>query len=255
MAEFRHIMEALLNPFFLIWLGLILCVIYLFYKKCQPWITNTLLILMIALTICSTGFFPRLLTHVLEHTYHPISNITPDISNIVVLGGGQFNDSELLAHDLLFTASIKRVMEGIRLYRALKQPKIIFSGGGYGSASGQTEASRMRALSHLFNIPENNIILEEDSINTEDEAKILRPQLGDKPFYLVTSAIHMPRAMHLFQYYGMNPIPAPTDFTLYWQDERWQKTWLPNPQNLVFVNIAWHEMLGRIWFEMKSMGK
>lgn len=252
MAGFRHIMEALFNPFFLIWLGLVLCVIWLYYYKYQQWVVNTLLILIIAFTIFSTGFFPSYLTRLLEHSYQPVKLINPDIDKVVVLGGGQFNDSELLAHDLLYTASIKRVMEGIRLYRALKQPKLILSGGGYGSTTGYTQASRMLALSQLLNVSENNIILEQDSINTENEAKLLKPLLGEEPFYLVTSAIHMPRAMHLFQHYGMNPIPAPTDFTLWWQDERWQKTWLPTPQNLVFVNIAWHEILGRVWFKIKS---
>ena len=255
MPGLRHLLEALINPFFVLWLSFFLAVLWLYFKQNNRWLTTIGFVFVLLFTVLSTGFFPQYLTKTLENRYKPVKIVQQNIRCVVVLGGGQYNHPSLLAHDILLSASIKRLMEGIRLYRLLNKSKLILSGGGYGSNYGQTEASRMAVLSSWLKIPEKDIQLEQESINTEDQAKLLKKELNDEPFYLVTSATHMSRAIRLFEYHGMNPVPAPTDFTLFWQDEKWQKKWIPNPQNMTYVNVAWHEILGRIWFEIKARAK
>ena len=80
----------------------------------------------------------------------------------------------------------------------------------------------------------------------------MKHTLGDKPFYLVTSAIHMPRSMALFTQQGTHPIAAPTDVTNYWQDERWQKRYIPNAHNFLYTEIVLHEYLGLIEFYVRK---
>jgi uncharacterized SAM-binding protein YcdF (DUF218 family) len=58
--------------------------------------------------------------------------------------------------------------------------------------------------------------------------------------------------MGLFRKQGLNPTAAPTDFTYYWYDERWEKIYIPSPNNLVYLNIAWHELLGRLWSTLRG---
>lgn len=152
---------------------------------------------------------------------------------------------------LLYAASVKRVLEGLRLWRQTPGANLLLSGGGYGQET--AEAFRMRKLALLYPIDSSRLQIETGSLNTADQAKAIKTWVGDKPFYLVTSAIHMPRAMALCQAQGLHPIAAPTDFTLYWGDERWQKTFIPNAQNMVFLNIALHELMGLAWGRLSGL--
>ena len=85
-----------------------------------------------------------------------------------------------------------------------------------------------------------------------DQIKAIKQLVQDQPFYLVTSAIHMPRSICLARAYGLQPIPAPTDFTFYWNDELWPIRYLPNAHNLFYLSIVMHEVLGRTWAKIKG---
>ena len=64
-------------------------------------------------------------------------------------------------------------------------------------------------------IPSEVIVQEPDSLNTYQNAvnvkKILESR-GIGKVLLVTSAMHMPRSIQIFQRQGINAIAAPTDF-------------------------------------------
>jgi uncharacterized SAM-binding protein YcdF (DUF218 family) len=60
--------------------------------------------------------------------------------------------------------------------------------------------------------PNEDLILESDSKDTNDQARLIQPIVGDDLFLLVTSATHMPRSIALFKSLGMHPIAAPTDW-------------------------------------------
>lgn len=243
MIHFRHLMEALLNPFFL----LILFMLLVFLIK--PGRFSVLLILLFSLAI-STGWLAKCLTLHLEKQYSPVTTVDPNIQWAVVLSGGQAEMPDNPAFALLYSTSIKRLLEGVRLWRLNPKIHLLLSGGGYGSE--KAEADRMRELADWFAIPASQLAIEDQSLNTEDQARAIKTWVGDQPFYLVTSAVHMPRAMALCEAQGLKPIAAPTDYTLYWSDERWQKMIIPNPQNIVRLSVAWHEILGMAWWKMTS---
>ncbi|WP_131776828.1 YdcF family protein [Legionella impletisoli] len=245
MAFVRHFLEAIINPYFFTF-ALVLGCLILLARGGRPRIVKIgfFLVLVCFLTF-STSFLPRLVTEHLERQYNPILKPNSSIQWIVVLGGGQYQYANSPPNNLLTSASTRRLMEGVRLYRMLPSAKLVLSGGNFnGEAS---EASRMFDLAQWFAIPKKDIVLESASINTADQARELNELLEGQSFYLVTSAIHMPRSMALFQKQGLTPTAAPTDFTFYWSDERWEKLVFPNPQNFAYLNIAWHEILGRIW--------
>lgn len=245
MFAVRHLIETLLNPFFIAMF--IFCVVLiLFYKRRNQQIVRLgFLITFLILISLSTGWLPQLLTKQLENQYPVVINPNPNVSWVVVLSGGQSSAENLPANMLLYSASLKRLIEGIRLYRQLPEAKLLLSGG---SSDGEpAEAKRLAEVAQFLGIPANTITLEAASINTAAQAKLIKDLLGKAPFYLVTSAIHMPRSMYLFKQQGLNPIAAPTDFTLYWDNESRRKTWLPNPQNLFYFTVAWHEVLGLLW--------
>lgn len=245
MALIRHLAEFLVNPFFICLLFLALCVLFLWQRTYPTFVRCTTLLILVALLIISTGWLPQYMTHKLESQYPVVIKVQPEVRWIVVLSGGQTLAQGLPANDLLSSASIKRLIEGIRLLQSLPQATLVLSGGG--SAGEQPEALLLAELSKWFSIPEQQIVLERNSINTADQARELAVILKDEPFYLITSAVHMPRSMALCKKAGLNPIAAPTDFTFFWSTDPWIKLLVPNSYNLAYFSIALHEVLGRVW--------
>lgn len=247
---FRHLLEILLNPFFLILLLFAVFLLLLWsYGDCFASRVGFSLI-FILLILFSSGMLVERLTRNLEDKYQPVAQIDPQIHWIVVLSGGQAQLSNLPTNSILYSISIKRLIEGIRLYRQLPEAKLLLSGGGYGFAI--SEAAHLAELASWFAIPASQIVLETQSVNTIDQIKAIKQIVRQEPFYLVTSAIHMPRSLCLANANGLNAIPAPTDYTLYWNDELWLIRYLPNPHNLFYLTVVMHEMLGRAWATMKG---
>jgi uncharacterized SAM-binding protein YcdF (DUF218 family) len=141
----------------------------------------------------------------------------PTADAIAILGGG----TRSLAYprpDVDLTDAGDRVWYGANLYRAGKAPKIIVSGGRIGwKGSGSPESDDLTKLLIEMGVPQADIIPEGNSLNTHDNAvniqKILTER-GFKSILLVTSAMHMPRSLAIFQKLGINAIAAPTDYRI-----------------------------------------
>lgn len=244
MPALRHLIEALLNPMMIV-LVLLIFVYFVMPKQQSSKRARLLLLVVIGLIyLLSSGFVARGLTVLLEDKRSPVLEVDKNIHFIVVLGGGHSRGNQP-ANDLLTAASLSRLVEGLRLYRLLPEAKLILSGGAYDTL--QSEAYHMAILAAWFAVPAADIALEETSINTADQAIAIEQFVKDAPFYLVTSANHMPRALALFKKRHLHAIPAPTDFTNFWYDERWEKMIFPNAKNIVYVSIIWREYLGYAW--------
>lgn len=62
-------------------------------------------------------------------------------------------------------------------------------------------------------------------------------------FLLVTSAIHMPRAMQIFQDRGLHPIAAPTDYIIKQASEVRPSQLFPSAGNLNLSKLLLYEWL------------
>ncbi|CEG57944.1 YdcF family protein [Legionella fallonii] len=245
MAVLRHWTEFLVNPYFLCLFFLGLSLYFLWRRTHLGFVRITLTVVFMVLLIISTGWLPRYMTYKLEEQYPVVQHVDPQVKWVVVLSGGSGQSAGMPVNDLLTATSLKRLIEGIRLFRALPQAQLVLSGGG--DTGEQPEAERLAQLAKWFSIPEQRVVLEGKSINTADQARELVAIVHDQPFYLITSAIHMSRSMALCQQQGLHPIPAPTDFTFYWTTDSWGKMIIPNAYNLSYFAIAMHEVLGKIW--------
>lgn len=248
MAIWRHVLELIVNPFFLCMVLLGLCTWLIWRNQCLFFVRKVLLLVVVVFLLISTGWMPRYLSNQLESQYPVITQVDSTVHWVVVLSGGQSQLTGLPENALLSSASIKRLVEGVRLFRLLPTATLLLSGGGYGHET--SEAHNLSRLAKWFAIPKQQVILEKKSINTADQVREIRSIIRDQPFYLVTSAIHMPRAMALCHESGLHPIAAPTDFTLFWNDERWAKLMIPNPYNMMYFTVAFHELLGRSWHQV-----
>ncbi|MEI6133787.1 MAG: ElyC/SanA/YdcF family protein [Desulfomonile sp.] len=162
---------------------------------------------------------------------------------IVVLGGTSFAKG-MSASDV-WGESVLRLLEGVRLWREIPRAELVLSGGAPSSAEA------MSALPAFLGIPKESLILETRALDTDDEANLFKPIVGDKPFALVTSACHMPRSLGLFRSKGMDPFPCPCDFRV--------KRTLPllvllSPgAGLENSQIALHEYYGRLFYWLKGL--
>ena len=123
------------------------------------------------------------------------------VKTVVVLGGGvRFGD--MSPADQLGGGTLLRLMEGHRLWKSLGGT-LVLSGGSF--ESGPVEADAMARMAEQLGVPRSSLMLERESWDTVGQAALLGKFLSDKPFALVTSASHMPRALASFPPRGAKP--------------------------------------------------
>jgi len=142
-----------------------------------------------------------------------------------------------------------RLIEGIRLYNKCPGTKLILS-GGKGWNTSFSDAELMRDLAFDLGVAREDMMLETESMSTQDEAELLKPILGNEKFLLVTSASHMPRSMGLFRKMGMNPIAAPTGHLV--KRYRDNISIMPSVSNLKKSQAAFYEMLATLKMKVSS---
>lgn len=168
---------------------------------------------------------------------------------IVVLGGSA-RLGERRGADRINGAGMFRLIEGIRLWRAVPGSRLVLSGGRF--LPGPTGAGAMAQVAYELGVPPDAVILEGKSWDTEDQAKAMARILRNEPFALVTSAGHMARALYLFRRQGLEPLPAPTDFRTGALVLDYG-SFIPQTGALDATQAAMYEYLGRAWAWVKGL--
>ena len=180
---------------------------------------------------------------------------TPSADAIVVLGGavGPARPPRVAA-DL--SEGADRVLHAARLFRAKKAPLVVVTGGA-GPAGGE-DAPESRDMADLlveWGVPRGAIVEESSALDTHEnavETKRLLDARGLKQVLLVTSALHMPRALATFRAAGVDAIACPTDFLSVDADHRTLLDWLPDAEALAHSTAAAHEWIGRLWYAVRG---
>jgi uncharacterized SAM-binding protein YcdF (DUF218 family) len=109
-----------------------------------------------------------------------------------------------------------RVIYAAQLYRQNKAPIIIPTGGRIDwRGKGNSESEDITTILTSIGIPAEAIVQEPLALNTYQNAVNVKKILTErniKQVLLVTSAMHMPRSLLIFERQGINAIPAPCDF-------------------------------------------
>lgn len=168
---------------------------------------------------------------------------------IVVLGGGETVDRRVPPNDQLNDSSLSRLLEAIRLLRAVPGTRLLLSGGVGGT---ERHADRLAAVASMLGVKPDEMELDRTAWDTEAEASHLTRRVGQAPFFLVTSAFHMPRAVGLFHKVGANPIPAPTHHLSLDVPGINLLGLFPSPEALGELEAGWHEYLGIVWSKLRG---
>ncbi|MFR9719610.1 envelope biogenesis factor ElyC [Aeromonas diversa] len=175
----------------------------------------------------------------------------PRIDAIVVLGNGHVSDPAVPLSSWQNNISLARTLEGVRLARAYPNAALIFSGYAVGDPLSNAEVNARVAESQ--GIPRSRMQLFENNKDTHDEAVSISRALAGQQVALVTSATHMPRALALYRAQGMNPIPAPTDYTAKESQEPLPLySYLPKGRYLMYSEAALHEWIGQLWSRLRG---
>ena len=173
---------------------------------------------------------------------------------VVVLGGGNGHTPGVAALDELSTSARARITEAVRLLRLLPDAKLIVSGPA-DAYSPVTHATVLERAAISLGIRADRIQRIEHARDTEDESLATKRRVGNAPLILVTSAWHMPRAMALFHSAGLEPVPAPTDYTSHYDGSLHWRDLLFDVESLDRSTVAIRERVGYLWIALRGKAR
>jgi uncharacterized SAM-binding protein YcdF (DUF218 family) len=206
-----------------------------------------ILLSLAALWLLATPAVSDALRWSLEKRFPPLAiDDVPRADAIVALGGGMRPATSRNPYPDLGSAA-DRYWHAWRLWRADKAPEIVVSGGAlpWREGPGSEAEAAVRFLVDL-GVPADRILLESASLDTRQNAEMTEAVLrtrGARRVLLVTSALHMRRALAHFDIPGVDVIPVATDHEV-GDDPPGLIRWLPNTDALDGSRRAIKEYLG-----------
>ena len=174
------------------------------------------------------------------------------VDGIVILGGSIDPGLSLARGQVAIIAAAARVTEAVALARRFPAARVLISGGDGSVFPGAppgtlSEAAATRDFLVELGVAGERIELERTSRNTYENAvmsyQAARPKAGET-WLLLTSAMHMPRAVGCFRRAGWTITPYPVDYRT--APRIAMTPGLLLADNLVLVNFAVKEWLGLI---------
>lgn len=252
-------------PIFVYPLGLAITflVAAILLRRSPRWQRTYLLVSVGILLIASNTWVAATLTRALEWQYLPAETY-PQTDVIVVLGGT--TGSAIYPRQIVDIGGAgDRMIYAAHLYHRGVAPALLLT-GGYITWMNERDApaNDMAEILKMLDVPEDALWYETESRNTYENATNTHQILAEKGIdriVLVTSAMHMPRAVCLFEKQGFDVIPAPTDYNITQAD--WDRLWepslttqlfnlLPSVGNLSDTTAALKEYIGIVIYGLRG---
>ena len=194
----------------------------------------------------------------LESRFPPVIGQHEDVAGVIVLGGALQPALSAAWQQPHFNHRAERVMSALALVERNPGLRLVYTGGSASLQGGRiTEAEVARQWFTAVGVDPAALTLEAASRNTYENAvfsaRLLQPRPNDT-WILMTSAMHMPRAVGAFRKAGFSVLPYPVDYSDVCHDRAGQTLteFLPNlATNLSRLADAAHEWLGLLtywWF-------
>ena len=228
-------------------------ILFLFWKKQR--VKNIAKWTALAILVIFTNPFLFLETARLWEVHGATIDQTKRFDVGIVLTGMAEYDTEMKRISIRRGAD--RIWQAISLYKAHKIKKILLTGdSGYITDRGLHEAAQFKAILVQWGIPQQDIITEEKSRNTHENAVETQNILNRSyphltRFLLITSGTHMRRSIACFENAGMHVTPFSTD--LYTSEKRvyfWDQYFIPNVDFFERWNHLTKEIFGYITYDL-----
>jgi uncharacterized SAM-binding protein YcdF (DUF218 family) len=228
---------------------LLACIAALAAWRQWPMVLPLALVCGLTFILVGNGFFARVLTGSLqEPAFFKKPHDFGRVSAIVLLGDGNIVEpvsGEILPAWLAYS----RIERAAELYHSViatgASCRIIVTGddsGGVGAAKEPVYFQRLRALG----VRAGDIQVEGKGRNTYRQAQLANEILKTERYdfiFMVTSGLHMKRALRYFLHFEVRAVPVASDYASA------KLTFLPVGSNFAIVDIALHQYVGlaRLW--------
>lgn len=212
---------------------------------------------IVLLVVFTQAWLPQMIARPLENMV-PEYELPEKIDAIIVLTGGVAIEES--RNDLVeLGEAVDRIIQAVILAKAHPEAKLIISGGSgsLDQSEDRREADYLARVARSLGIDEGRIIVERDSRNTH-EAAVACANIAQQSFagdiVLITSALHMPRAVGCFMKEQLDVFPFAVDYRT--KNEQYGKItadwFLPRIANLELMYQACREWTGLVMYRMEG---
>ena len=233
-------------PLGLLWAGLGAWALFRFARR-RP--LAPALVPLLALTLAGNAPLGAALLRAVEGEHArraPLRETGAPFDVVIVLGGGTSATPEGEAQ---LGSSGDRVLLGARLYRRGRARRLAASGAPTPGFSTHDSGRAARRIWRELGIPDADIVVVEGARNTREEARLHTARVraeGWAKVGLLTSAWHLPRALHAFHEAGLTDVePLPADVRGAAFEVRGIHDLIPTGTGAALLKRAVWELLGR----------
>lgn len=187
-----------------------------------------------------------------RYPYLPAAQM-PVADAIVVLGGNTANNRPNWFEAYDPKTAVPRIDRAADLYHAGRATRVVLSGGAL-----EGDVSEAQGMAHglrQMGVPNSALVLENNSRNTYENAGLTRERLEQndiRTVLVVTSALHMPRAMAVFHKQGVAVIAAPNAPQIVpSSDPAWRKWW-PDSRTMDASRSIIKEYVGLLVYRLRG---
>ncbi|RDI97120.1 YdcF family protein [Dyella solisilvae] len=207
---------------------------------------------VVVLFAVGCGTVPHMLLRDLQSPYdvEPAIDWAPRNAIVLLSGGTTVAGDEPLQVSYFADG---RVLRAAQLYYACKQTGKecrVLAVGGDSQDHGEAESVVYGRALRKLGIPASDLSFETRSLTTWQNAQFSRPilaELAPQHMVLVTSGIHLRRALLYFAHFGITPQPVAGD----WLNSR--RELLPDSWNYVVTDAILHEYAGIVRYRVYNL--